>query len=137
MEATTENKTAWSWMGFIFSTAYYAGYGKMKKAFALFGIMVVGVNILPILSLAVLNMPVIVGQIITWATIIGISVYTGLNARKDLPIKEIPFSWKDFILYVLAVVVVSFAISFVLLLVFAGALMSAGADAAASMSTMQ
>ena len=136
MEETTENKSAWSWMGFIFSTAYYAGYGKMKKAFLIYGIMLIGIVVLPVV-IKVMGMPEIVGTIVYWGSIIGVSVYTGLNARKDLPIKEVPFSWKDVIIFILAVLAISVIITMVIMFMFAGALLSSGADVAASMGAMQ
>lgn len=67
-----ENKKGWSWIGFLFAPHYYAGYGQLKKG----------------LLLAVISgiMPL---------TAITVGIYGGLKARKELPIKEVEFNWKN------------------------------------------
>lgn len=76
-------KGGWSWMGFLFSSAYFSGYGKLQKGL----IMAVASGILPIFGIIV-------------------AIYGGLKAKKELPIKEIPFSWSKAIgTYVVVVVV--------------------------------
>lgn len=64
-----ENKQGWSWMGFLFAPFYYAGYGKIKKGFVLLLL-----QMLPFVGL-------------------GVMIYAGLKARKELPIGISLFSW--------------------------------------------
>ncbi|MGP1486080.1 MAG: hypothetical protein ACTTJC_08390 [Campylobacter sp.] len=72
MQNSVENKSinsGWSWMGFLFSVYYYAGYRKLKKAI--------------IMSLL---MCLIIPAFI-------IPFYCGFKAKSELPIKQVPFSW--------------------------------------------
>lgn len=78
------NTIKWSWMGFIFSIYYYAGYGNMKKALCL---------------TLVYYIPVI-GWLIAM-------IYAGAKANEELPIKKIQFNWKNvFFIIVIALVYV-------------------------------
>lgn len=79
-----ENKNGWSWMGFLFAPHYYAGYGQLKKGLVLAVIS----GIMPLVAIAV-------------------GVYGGLKARKELPIKEIEFNWKNVAFTVITMIVVS------------------------------
>ena len=79
-----EEKKGWSWMGFLFAPYYYAGYGKLEKGLVLAVIS----GILPLLALAV-------------------AVYGGLNAKKELPIKEQEFNWKKMSISLVVAIVVS------------------------------
>lgn len=53
----------------LFSTAYYAGYGKVGKA-----MLCAAIGFIPL-------------------TAIPVSIYMGVSANKELPIGQIPFSW--------------------------------------------
>jgi hypothetical protein len=68
-------KKGFNWLAFIFSYAYYAGYGRIPKA----------------LALAVAAcIPVV---------FIGVPLYAGFKANADLPIGEQAFSWPKAILF--------------------------------------
>lgn len=67
-----ENKKGWNWIGFLFAPHYYAGYGQLKKGLLLAVIS----GIMPLIAIAV-------------------GIYGGLKARKELPIKEVEFNWKN------------------------------------------
>lgn len=67
-------KKGFNWLAFIFSYAYYAGYGRIPKA----------------LALAVAACIPIV--------FIGVPFYAGFKANTDLPVGEQPFSWPKAIL---------------------------------------
>lgn len=56
-------------MALLFSTAYYAGYGKVGK-----GIVLSVIGFIPL-------------------TLIGVGIYAGMKANNELPIGKIPFSW--------------------------------------------
>ncbi|MFP4332825.1 MAG: hypothetical protein ACLFQJ_05950 [Campylobacterales bacterium] len=63
-------KGGWSWMGFLFNSAYFSGYGKLQK-----GLIMAGIGgLLPIFGIIV-------------------AIYGGVKAKKELPIKEVEFSW--------------------------------------------
>jgi len=63
-------KGGWSWMGFLFNSAYFSGYGKLQK-----GLIMAGIGgLLPIFGIIV-------------------AIYAGVRAKKELPIKEVEFSW--------------------------------------------
>jgi len=55
--------------GFDFNAAYYAGYGKVGKA-----IVLSLIGFMPL-------------------TMIGVAIYTGKNANKELPVGTVPFNW--------------------------------------------
>ncbi len=79
-----QKEEGWSWMGFFFAPYYYAGYGKLKAGI----IMAVLLGIMPLVG-------IIVG------------FYGGWHAKRELPIKEVEFDWKNVGLTVLVVLVVS------------------------------
>lgn len=79
-----EKKNGWSWMGFLFAPHYYAGYGQLNKGLVLAIIS----GIMPLVAIAV-------------------GIYGGLKAHKELPIKEVEFSWKNVAFTVVTVIVVS------------------------------
>lgn len=79
-----ENKKGWSWMGFLFAPHYYAGYGQLKKGLLLAVIS----GIMPLIAIAV-------------------GIYGGLKARKELPIKEVAFNWKNVAFTSITLIVVS------------------------------
>ena len=56
-------------MALLFSTAYYAGYGKVGK-----GILLSVIGFIPL-------------------TLIGVGIYAGMKANGELPVGKIPFSW--------------------------------------------
>lgn len=56
-------------MALLFSSAYYAGYGKIGK-----GIMLAAIGFMPL-------------------TLIGVGIYAGINANKELPVGNTQFSW--------------------------------------------
>lgn len=65
-------KGGWSWMGFLFNSAYFSGYGKLQK-----GLIMAGIGgLLPIFGIIV-------------------AIYGGMKAKKELPIKEVEFSWAE------------------------------------------
>ncbi|WP_169752679.1 hypothetical protein [Campylobacter mucosalis] len=66
-------KSGWSWIGFLFPAYYYAGYGKLKK----------GIIMAIIVSIPVINL----------VTALVVGIYGGINAKRELPIKEVPFNW--------------------------------------------
>lgn len=68
-----EEKKGWSWLGFFFAPYYYAGYGNLPKG----------------LVLAVIS-----GIVPLFAIVVG--VYGGLKAKKELPIGQQAFNWKNF-----------------------------------------
>lgn len=72
MEENNAKQQSWSWLGLFFGPYYYAGYGKFKKA-VLLGFL----NIIPIVGY------------------IGIPIYCGLKAKKELPIGEKQFNWSS------------------------------------------
>ncbi|MGE4399930.1 MAG: hypothetical protein AB7D29_10460 [Campylobacterales bacterium] len=72
MEENSTKQQSWSWLGLFFGPYYYAGYGKFKKA-----ILLGFLNIIPIVGY------------------IGVPIYCGLNAKKELPIGERQFSWSS------------------------------------------
>lgn len=78
---TTRTK-GWSWMGFFFAYLYYAGYGKLKFA---------------IILIVIFSIPSI-GDFLA----IFIAVYCGINAKKDLLVKQIPFNWDNVIIVIFA-----------------------------------
>lgn len=79
-----ENKKGWSWIGFLFAPHYYAGYGQLKKGLLLAVIS----GIMPLVAVAV-------------------GIYGGLKARKELPIKEVAFNWKNVAFTSITLIVVS------------------------------
>jgi hypothetical protein len=72
-EKPSEKKTGWSWLGFFFPAYYYAGYGKVKR-----GLVYALLTIIPFAAIVI--------------AIIG-----GMKARKDLPVGQIKFVWKNLI----------------------------------------
>ncbi|MDY6904053.1 MAG: hypothetical protein SWH61_05140 [Thermodesulfobacteriota bacterium] len=64
-----EKESGFSWMGLIFGAHYYAGYGKIPKAFVLS---------------AISGFPLI--GLIVW-------IYCGIKAKPELPIGETNFKW--------------------------------------------
>lgn len=70
-ENQVEEKKGWSWLGFFFAPFYYAGYGQLA-----IGILFVILWDIPFVGLIV-------------------AIYAGLRARKELPIKQQEFQWKD------------------------------------------
>lgn len=71
-------------MGFLFAPHYYAGYGQLKKGLVLAVIS----GIMPLVAIAV-------------------GIYGGLKARKELPIKEVAFNWKNVAFTSITLIVVS------------------------------
>lgn len=82
-----EEKKGWSWLGFLFPAFYYAGYGKLNKGL----VFIVLSTFYPIGT---------IGAIV-------LAIYGGLKARQELPVGQIPFSWKN----VAIVVVVGVAVT--------------------------
>ena len=80
-EVQAEKKRGWSWLGFCFAPYYYAGYGDLKKG----------------------CIYAIIGAFPLFGIIIGI--IAGKNARKDLPIGEEDFKWKNVAITVVLTVV--------------------------------
>jgi len=80
----TEVKQGWSWLGFFFAPYYYAGYGNLQKG----------------LILAVVS-----GLMPLFAIFVG--VYGGLKAKKELPIGNQEFNWKNVGIAVVVLVIVS------------------------------
>ncbi len=60
---------SFSWLGFFFAPYYYAGYGKAVK-----GIIMAVIGFIPLTSLIV-------------------AIYGGLQAKKELPVREQEFNW--------------------------------------------
>lgn len=89
MKNNTESKptknSKWSWLGFFFGYLYYAGYEKLKFA---------------IIMVILFSIPTI-GDFFA----IFIAVYCGMNAKKDLPIKQIPFNWDNVVIVIFTGVV--------------------------------
>jgi len=83
-ENQVEEKKGWSWMGFLFAPHYYAGYGNLKVGIIL---AVIG-GIMPLLS-------------------IFTGIYGGLKAKKELPIGEQEFNWKNVGITVVIIIVIS------------------------------
>ncbi len=84
MKENQNIKKGWSWMGFLFTGYYYAGYGKFKK-----GLFLGIVGIIPLVGMA-------------------ISIYAGLKAREELPIKQELFNFKAvFGLFFVQIIVMS------------------------------
>lgn len=84
LQGQNPQKSGWSWMGFLFGIFYYAGYGKLKKAI-------------------IMGLPIaipIIGIIVS----LVIAIYCGINARRDLPIKKVPFGWSNVGIVLLIVV---------------------------------
>ena len=69
----SEKKTGWSWLGFFFSGYYYAGYGNLK------------IGLLYAVLSAIPNAGIV------------IAIIAGINAKKDLPVGQIKFVWKNLI----------------------------------------
>ena len=72
MQNGVENQSTnggWSWMGFLFSAYYYAGYGKLQKGIVM-------------MLLMCLIIPAFI-----------IPFYCGFKAKSELPIKQVPFNW--------------------------------------------
>jgi hypothetical protein len=84
-----EVKKGFSWLGFFFPSYYYAGYGKLGKGLILLALQI----IIPIVGT------------------LGVMIYGGIKARKELPIKEVSFKW----LNVLIMFIVSNALIFALM----------------------
>jgi len=78
-------KQGWSWLGFFFAPHYYAGYGKLQKGL----ILAVVSGIMPLLA-------------------IFVAIYGGLKAKKELPIGNDKFNWKNVGITLVVSVVVSF-----------------------------
>jgi len=70
-ENQVEEKKGWSWLGFFFAPYYYAGYGDLKR-----GLIFAVLYAIPFIALA-------------------IGIYGGLKAKKELPIKQQEFQWKN------------------------------------------
>jgi len=68
-ENQVKEKKGWSWLGFFFTSIYYAGYGKVGK-----GIILAIIGLIPLV-------PLIVG------------IYGGVKAKSELPIKNQNFNW--------------------------------------------
>ena len=81
----TEVKQGWSWLGFFFAPYYYAGYGNLQKG----------------LILAVVS-----GLIPLFAIFVG--VYGGLKVKKELPIGNVDFNWKNVGITLVVLLVISF-----------------------------
>lgn len=79
----TEVKQSWSWLGFFFAPYYYAGYGNLQK-----GLILAVISGLPLLA-------------------IFIGVYGGLKAKKELPIGNKEFNWKNVGITVVVSIIVS------------------------------
>lgn len=65
-------KKGWSWLGFFFGPYYYAGYGMFKKG----------------LILGFLSSIPLIGTL-------GVPIYCGIKAKKELLVGETPFDWKS------------------------------------------
>jgi len=68
-ENQVKEKKGWSWLGFFFTSIYYAGYGKVGK-----GIILAIIGLIPL------------GLLI-------VGIYGGLKAKSELPIEEQNFNW--------------------------------------------
>ena len=67
---TDDNKkTGFNWLGFLFAPYYFAGYGKLGK-----GILMAILGLMPL-------------------TLLFVDVYGGFKANKELPVKQVNFSW--------------------------------------------
>lgn len=62
-------QTGFNIMGLFFSSAYYAGYGNIGK-----GVMLALIGFTPL-------------------TLIGVGIYAGMNANKELPVGRVNFDW--------------------------------------------
>jgi hypothetical protein len=97
MEENNEEKKGWSWLGFLFAPAYYAGYGDIKK-----GVIFALISGLPL-------------------AFIVIGIYGGLKAKKELPIGEIDFKWVN-VAIVSVVAIISFVVSRIVIALLQGLL---------------
>jgi len=79
-----EEKKGWSWLGFFFAPYYYAGYNKLKKG----------------LILAIISGLIPLGSLV-------VNIYGGLNAKKELPIGNQKFNWKNVSITLVVLVIVS------------------------------
>ena len=70
-ENQVEEKKGWIWLGFFFAPLYYAGYGNMGK-----GLGFAAIGAFPLFGLF-------------------IGIYGGLKAKKELPVGEVEFNWKN------------------------------------------
>jgi hypothetical protein len=102
-----EEKKGWSWFGFLFMPYYYAGYGALQKG-VIFAILL-GI-------IAAVNSANIVILAIAFFVAIGIAIYGGINAKKELPVGKQDFSWKNVII-VVVVYTLSMFVSSILSLV--------------------
>jgi len=88
METNIEKKQGFSLMGLLFGAYYYVGYEKMKK-----GLILGSLSSFPLFGLF-------------------INIYLGFKAKKELPIGEIKFNWKNVaILFVVQIVLGSILFS--------------------------
>lgn len=106
-----EEKKGWSWLGFLFMPYYYAGYGALQKGiiFAILAGFMAGIDPELMSNVIVLIILLVIG--------LGIAIYGGVNAKKELPVGKQKFSWKNVIL-ALVVYIISMSISSVLFLSF-------------------
>lgn len=84
----TAEKKGFSLMGLIFGAYYYVGYGKLKK-----GLILGAISSFPLFA-------------------VFINIYLGFKAKKELPIGEVAFNWKNiFILFIIQLVLASILFS--------------------------
>lgn len=86
-----EEKKSWSWLGFLFAPYYYSGYGKLNKGLVLAVIS----GLLPLLG-------------------IGVAIYGGLRAKKELPIGQVDFKWLNVGIALVILIIVSIISQFII-----------------------
>lgn len=86
LKVQEEEKKGWSWLGFLFTPYYYAGYGNLKK-----GITYAIVGAFPLFGLI-------------------IAVIGGINAKKNLPIGKQKFKWINVVMALTLTIVSATAI---------------------------
>jgi uncharacterized membrane-anchored protein YitT (DUF2179 family) len=79
-----KEKKGFNWLALFFAPYYYAGYGQLNKGIVLAVIS----GILPIFAILV-------------------GIYGGLKANKELPIGEKEFNWKNVVITIITLLVVS------------------------------
>lgn len=97
MDTNKNVKKGWSWLGFLFMPYYYAGYGELTKG--IIAAIVAGFmgGIQPDTNIIIIIILLLIG--------LAIAIYGGMNAKKELPIKEQKFSWKNVIIAVVVYIV--------------------------------